>query len=275
MVATIQSITSVIPLNNNLVIESSVVLQSPNPISASRSIRSEIQPVTPVIGMGFPFEQDIITRIQYVATTQSPAAVTQPWYRNLNIDVDFSQRLDIEKDITKSFQTGVVAIDELNLDNPGHFDQGKLGTTVSSFLDYLFIDVGYANVSGISLEQLEITYSQFSGISEGVDSWMNNMAINNSSLTTDGTLFNPGIPSMQEMMSYLDAPLTDVGTVVYLPSTSFLPDSGKILIGKELVTYNSKLSDRLAGVTRGVDGTTAEAHPAGTYIRTIGLETTL
>ena len=234
-----------------------------------------MQPVTPVIGMGFPFEQDIITRIQYVATTQPPAASTQPWYRNLNIDVDFSQRLDIEKDITKSFQTGVVAVNELNLDNPGHFDQGKLGTTVSSFFDYLFIDVGYANVSGISLEQLEITYSQFSGISEDVDSWMNNAAINNSSFTTDGTLFNPGIPSIQEIMSYLDAPVTDVATVVYLPSTSFLPDSGKILIGKELVTYTGKLADRLTGVVRGVDGTAAEAHAAGTFVRTIGLETTL
>lgn len=275
LVATIQSITTLVPLNIKIAIESSVILQSPNPISASILVRREMQPVTPVIGMGFPFEQDIITRIQYVATTQPPAASTQPWYRNLNIDVDFSQRLDIEKDITKSFQTGVVAVNELNLDNPGHFDQGKLGTTVSSFFDYLFIDVGYANVSGISLEQLEITYSQFSGISEGVDSWMNNAAINNSSFTTDGTLFNPGIPSIQETMSYLDAPVTDVATVVYLPSTSFLPDSGKILIGKELVTYTGKLADRLTGVVRGVDGTAAEAHAAGTFVRTIGVETTL
>ena len=101
------------------------------------------------------------------------------------------------------------------------------------------------------------------------------MELNNTSITSDGTLFNPGIPSIQELMSYLDAPLTTSSTVVYIPDTTNFPDSGKLLVGKELVTYTSKLSDRLIGVTRGVDGTTAEAHSAGQFIRTIGVETTL
>ena len=101
------------------------------------------------------------------------------------------------------------------------------------------------------------------------------MELNNTSITSDGTLFNPGIPSIQELMSYLDAPLTTSSTVVYIPDTTNFPDSGKLLVGKELVTYTSKLSDRLIGVARGVDGTTAEAHSAGQFIRTIGLETTL
>jgi hypothetical protein len=99
--------------------------------------------------------------------------------------------------------------------------------------------------------------------------------LNNTSLTTDGTLFNPGIPSIQELMSYLDAPLTASSIVIYIPDTTNFPDSGKLLVGKELVTYTSKLSDRLIGVTRGVDNTTAAAHTAGQFIRTIGLETTL
>ena len=155
------------------------------------------------------------------------------------------------------------------------YTQGNLGGTVASFIDYLYLDAGYANVSGISLEQLELTYTQFAGISEGVDTWMENMELNNTSITSDGTLFNPGIPSIQELMSYLDAPLTTSSTVVYIPDTTNFPDSGKLLVGKELVTYTSKLPDRLIGVARGVDGTTAEAHSAGQFIRTIGLETTL
>ena len=127
--------------------------------------------------------------------------------------------------------------------------KASTGGTVASFIDYLYLDAGYANVSGISLEQLELTYTQFAGISEGVDTWMENMELNNTSITSDGTLFNPGIPSIQELMSYLDAPLTTSSTVVYIPDTNF-PDSGKLLVGKELVTYTSKLPDRLIGVAR-------------------------
>ena len=183
--------------------------------------------------------------------------------------------VDFRADKTRYFSSGVIAIDENPVNNPQFYSQGKLGTTVASFIDYLYLDAGYANVSGISLEQLELTYTQFAGISEGVDTWMENMELNNASITSDGTLFNPGIPSIQELMSYLDAPLTTSSTVVYIPDTTNFPDSGKLLVGKELVTYTSKLSDRLIGVARGVDGTTAEAHSAGQFIRTIGLETTL
>ena len=170
-----------------------------------------------------------------------------------------------------------------NLVYADFYTQGKLGGTVASFIDYLYLDAGYANVSGISLEQLELTYTQFAGISEGVDTWMENMELNNTSITSDGTLFNPGIPSTQEMMTYLDAPLTTSSAVIYVGNANNFPASGKLLVGKELVTYSALGSidpitnkiDRLLGVTRGVDGTTAEAHAAGDLIRTIGLETTL
>ena len=67
-------------------------------------------------------------------------------------------------------------------------------------------------MSGITLEQLELTYTQFAGISEGVDTWMDNMAII-LLLDDDGTLFNPGVPSLQEHVSFLDAPATDASIV--------------------------------------------------------------
>ena len=231
--------------------------------------------VTPEIGMGFPFEQDIITHIQYVVATQTPSAVEQPTFVRVFLEENVGHG-EFRADKTRHFTSGVLALDENpNLIFADFYTQGKLGGTVASFIDYLYLDAGYANVSGISLEQLELTYTQFAGISEGVDTWMENMELNNTSITSDGTLFNPGIPSIQELMSYLDAPLTTSSTVVYIPDTTNFPDSGKLLVGKELVTYTSKLPDRLIGVARGVDGTTAEAHSAGQFIRTIGLETTL
>ena len=256
-------------------IESIAIIQQPNPVQFNNEYVRVIQPASPAIGMGEVSEQKILSQIQYVAATESPAAVSQPAFTRIfpdNMDLGFESFRAVK---TRQYSSGVVAIDEQPVNNPHLYSQGKLGTTVSSFIDYLFLDVGYANVSGITLEQLELTYTQFAGISEGVDTWMDNMAINASSLTTDGSLFNPGVPSLQEHVSFLDAPATDVSIVLYVPDTSRFPDSGKLLLGKELVTYTSKSADRFAGVTRGVDGTTAEAHAAGTFIRTIGLETTL
>ena len=273
--ATIQTTSSVIDLYQRNLLEHVAIIQSPNPLGSARLIGRRMDLVTPEIGMGFPFEQDIITRIQYVVATQSPAAIEQPTFVRVFLEAEDIGFASFRADKTRYFNSGVIALDENPVTYPQFYSQGKLGGTVASFIDYLYLDVGYANVSGITLEQLELTYTQFNGISEGVDTWMENMALNNTSLTTNGTLFNPGIPSIQELMSYLDAPLTASSVVIYIPDTTNFPDSGKLLVGKELVTYTSKLSDRLIGVTRGVDNTTAAAHTAGQFIRTIGLETTL
>lgn len=273
--ATIQTTSSVIDLYRRNLVEHVAVIQSPNPLGSARLIGRRMDLVTPEIGMGFPFEQDIITHIQYVVATQSPAAIEQPTFVRVFLEAEDIGFESFRVDKTRYFNSGVIALDENPVTYPQFYTQGKLGGTVASFIDYLYLDVGYANVSGITLEQLELTYTQFNGISEGVDTWMENMTLNNTSLTTNGTLFNPGIPSIQELMSYLDAPLLANSIVIYIPDTTNFPDSGKLLVGKELVTYTSKLSDRLIGVTRGVDNTTAEAHTAGQFIRTIGLGTTL
>ena len=69
--------------------------------------------------------------------------------------------------------------------------------------------------------------------------------------------------------AFLDAPLSPTATTVYVTNTSLFPDSGKLQIGKEIVSYESKLGDRFYNVTRGEDGTQAQAHPAGQYLRTL------
>ncbi|CAF34145.1 hypothetical protein S-PM2d081 [Synechococcus phage S-PM2] len=68
--------------------------------------------------------------------------------------------------------------------------------------------------------------------------------------------------------AFLDSPLSPSSQVVYVKNTSLFPDSGKLQIGKEIVTYEGKLSDRFLNVVRGVDGTESTAHPGGQYIRT-------
>ena len=69
--------------------------------------------------------------------------------------------------------------------------------------------------------------------------------------------------------AFLDAPLSPSANTVYVTSTSLFPDSGLLQIGKEIVSYESKLEDRFYNVTRGAEGTQAQAHPAGQYLRTI------
>lgn len=64
----------------------------------------------------------------------------------------------------------------------------------------------------------------------------------------------------------------DIGaadTIIYIPNTSRFPQQGKLSIGKEIVYYTSKLSDRFFGVTRGAENTTIQPHAAGDYLRSV------
>lgn len=67
----------------------------------------------------------------------------------------------------------------------------------------------------------------------------------------------------------LDSPLSPVATIVYVPSTRLFPSAGSLQIGREIVSYKKTLDDRFYEVIRGVDGTEAQAHPAGQYLRTL------
>ena len=58
------------------------------------------------------------------------------------------------------------------------------------------------------------------------------------------------------------------GAVVYVNGdTSRFPASGTILLGREQISYTSKLSDRFLDCTRGVNGTPIEEHLTGEYLR--------
>lgn len=88
-------------------------------------------------------------------------------------------------------------------------------------------------------------------------------------------IFNLAYPSINYYLTQLDTSdlpaENDVGYVatngvVYANTTNFA-SSGTILVGREQISYTSKLSDRFLGCTRGVNGTPIEFHGTGEYIR--------
>ena len=102
-------------------------------------------------------------------------------------------------------------------------------------------------------------------------------------ITSDGenatTPFMLGYPTINYSMQRLD--VSDVpaegdagylatGAVVYVNGdTSRFPASGTILLGREQISYTSKLTDRFLDCTRGVNGTPIEEHLIGEYLRNV------
>ena len=90
-----------------------------------------------------------------------------------------------------------------------------------------------------------------------------------------GYSMNVGYPTINNYLTQLDtsdlpdendAGYVATGAVVYCDTTNFA-STGKILIGRETISYTSKLSDRFIGCTRGADGSPTESHTVGDFIR--------
>ena len=81
-----------------------------------------------------------------------------------------------------------------------------------------------------------------------------------SGISDAGYAFNVGYPSINNYIGRINQNLTDSDTIVYAEYTTDFPTSGTLQLGKEQITYTGKLSDRFTGCTRGVNGTTAQAH---------------
>ena len=176
-----------------------------------------------------------------------------------------------EHPVTKYKQSGVIDMLEQPVENSSLFTQGKLGTTVATFMEYLFMDHGEFNVSGINIEQFEIFYP-FLAINQNPHNWMENYTIDYTSITSSGVLFNPGIPSIHDRGGNLDQAFNIGDTILYITgSTAHFPASGKLLVGKEVVEYDGTLNnDRFTISARGVNGTVESDHLAGDYFRTLG-----
>ena len=95
--------------------------------------------------------------------------------------------------------------------------------------------------------------------------------------TSSALRFNLAYPTINYYMQRLDvsdlpveggAGYVATGAVVYVNGdTSRFPASGTILLGREQISYTSKLTDRFLDCTRGVNGTPIEEHLTGEYLR--------
>lgn len=159
--------------------------------------------------------------------------------------------------------TIVGAIDVLRLGMEGKYTQNVLGNRLKSFTDgFRTMDVGYANVSAITLEEFSRIHPNVT--IENISGELDTNYVENSI-----SAWNLTYPSIQEHGAILDQTITASSTTVYIPNTSRFPSSGTLLIGDEIVTYSGKLSDRFIGVARGQAGTTAKPHQSGDYMRSL------
>jgi hypothetical protein len=143
----------------------------------------------------------------------------------------------------------------------GLYSQGILGNRLVCMESSKFIDTGYSDVSRLTIEEFSLAYPEC--IISDFDK-PDTIKVT----TTIDNKFNLGYPSIQNFGALLDISLNETDNIVYISDTSSFANEGFLLIGDEIVSYTSKLSDRFLNVSRGVSGTTAQTHDAGDYIRT-------
>ena len=165
----------------------------------------------------------------------------------------------VTEQITKFVTTGVIDTYEDTSVLPTPYSLGVAGANIAMFESGAFNDMGVANVGGISLQQFDILYPT-------VEIQEFDLRSASRKFINSDRLIDFGYGSTTEFGTYLQMDMNNIDTIIYVPNTNAFPSSGFLLIGKEIVSYTSKLSDRFLGVTRGQYAT---SHTAGDYIRTI------
>jgi len=87
-------------------------------------------------------------------------------------------------------------------------------------------------------------------------------------IITDAIHLYP-LPTVNDIGAFLEIDLNETEDIIYITDTRNFPDSGRLLVGKEIVTYQSKLTDRFLDVQRGTFNTVATTHSAGDYLRNL------
>lgn len=171
-------------------------------------------------------------------------------------------------EMVDSVNTGVV--DTGTTDYELDYDGGILGNRTSRFETTKFVGGGVIQ-NGLTFIEIDNYFPTMT-----IADWSD--PIYDGTSTTKHIDWNFGYSTETQYMTYVDTTALpgegDPGyvatnAVVYVGSTSSFPTSGTIIVGREKITYTSKLSDRFIGVTRGAEGTEAEAHPLLELVRTI------
>ena len=207
----------------------------------------------------------ISQELNITATLNSVVSLTKDIIVNVHTsweNVKETTIKDVRQEVVKIIPTGFVDLFAEPPNTPISYASLTLGSTLSKFENGAFNDMGFVNIGGITLDQFDRTYGDIT-----IQDF--ELRANSAKGTTEETLMNLGYGSTNEYGAYLQLPLTETSTIIYISNTSRFPSSGKLLVGDEIVTYTSKLSDRFIGVSRGQYNTLAKTHEAGDYIRTL------
>ena len=142
------------------------------------------------------------------------------------------------------------------------YTQNILGNRLVTLESFKFIDTGYSNVSEVTIEEYSALYPELT-----IEDFDNPDTVRVSS--SKSNKYISGYPSINNFGSTIAQGFDfNIGDTVLYTDTSAFPDSGEILVGNEIISYTLKLSDRFLGITRSINGTIEQNHPAGGYIRT-------
>ena len=191
-----------------------------------------------------------------------PAPVSQPTsYVSKVIAIDRS----IESQPVLTTEIATTFFHKFGFATNSNLENLPLFNTFEQWQNSTFIDTGNLvsdngiAISKVTLEELEAYEITADGES------------------TTALSFNLAYPTINYYMQILDVAdlpaeggpgYAATGAVVYVNGdTSRFPASGTILLGREQISYTSKLSDRFLDCTRGVNGTPIEEHLTGEYLR--------
>jgi hypothetical protein len=174
-----------------------------------------------------------------------------------------SRTLTEEADIIKFkiVETGFVnyfeELEDVTFKNK--YNLGSAGFNLKTFENNAFIDTGSFDING-TLESIDLAYPFLT---------IENFEIRpSSSITLNGDIFNLGIPTINSTGTFITSNVTQSQTIIFVQSTERFPANGKLLIGKEIVSYTGKTQNSFIGVIRGFDNTIAESHISGDYLKT-------
>jgi hypothetical protein len=179
-----------------------------------------------------------------------------------------------ETDSAELYRIGEVTDKVINI----RYSPINVGFNLRTIENNAFLDTGVFDIDGNggSISGLISYYTSVTPTLTIEDFERNSL----SKYTIGGETIRFGVPSIQEFGALLDGPLTNTDTTINIrysldiadltadnnPIKHF-PNSGKLLVGNEVVSYTGKTFTTFTGVTRGIDGTTAQSHLDGDYLR--------
>lgn len=189
----------------------------------------------------------------------------------LELDRSLESQPLLQTRIERKYNYSMGFVDPRGLNFSVNLESGTLGPSFNQWEGAKFMSTGdIVTPSGTSVSAYTIEDFEFYGFDiQDFEQYAQ------SSVVVPGEQFNLAYPSINYYMSQLDTDdlqaeggpgYVATNGVVYCNTTNFA-SSGTILVGREQISYTSKLSDRFLGCTRGVNGTPIEFHGIGEYLR--------